>query len=222
VASNVTEPVLGQLRVNDTLNTTAIQNQLGVTKHKARNTDHQSRGIFNLKSSNNRSLDNFLYGPSSYWSAFHWCVDVPNSYDKSLFLVGCVGTTGDINGYELESLHPVFNSLFINTLRSTGELVLAIEAVQTLLYASAYYQTMFAFDMEAQATMQLFTPVLVPTRWRGLIMVGSFVALHLVLLTSTIWLYVGSQSFRGQSNSNVNYEALQKGRKHIGGGAGRI
>jgi hypothetical protein len=117
----------------------------------------------------------------------------------------------------------VFNALFINTLRDTGKLVFAIEAVQTLLYASAYYQTMFAFDMEGQATMTLFTLVLVPRLWRGLIVVGSFVALHFILLTSIIWVYVGSQSFRSQSTTNTSYEALENGgkngRKYIGDSA---
>jgi hypothetical protein len=222
VASNVTEPVLGQLRVDNTMNTTAIQNQLGVATHNARDTDHQSRGIFDMKSNDRLIPVSYSYGPPRYWSAMNWCIYPPNNNNES-FKIGCAGITGDTNGYELGKLNPVFNALFINTLRDTGKLVFAIEAVQTLLYASAYYQTMFAFDMEAQATMTLFTLVLVPRRWRGLIVVGSFVSLHFILLASVIWVYVSSRSFRSQSSTNTSYEALENGgkngRKYIGDSA---
>jgi len=121
-------------------------------------------------------------------------------------------------------LNPVFDSLFINSLRDTGRLVFAIQAVQTVLFSSAYYRNLFSYDVEGQATMRRFIPSQVPIRWRGLIVVGSFVALHFVLLISTIRLYVSSQSFRNLSSPSptANYSALENDGNYIGNSAGTL
>jgi len=66
---NIIEPVLGQIQVNGTINTTAIQKQLGVSQ--GRKQDLQTFGIFNLKMSDTRTKYMSLYGPLQYWSAFH-------------------------------------------------------------------------------------------------------------------------------------------------------
>ncbi|KAF8244052.1 hypothetical protein K440DRAFT_663688 [Wilcoxina mikolae CBS 423.85] len=187
---NITEPVLGQIQVNGTINTTAIQNQLGVSQRQKQ--DLEGRGIFNLNRSDARTEPMGSYGPLQYWNAFHWCLNVPNDINAG-FQSRC-GVSGDSDGNVQGRLNPVFDSLFINTLLETGRLVFAIQAVQTVLFSSAYYRNLFSYDVEGQATMRRFISAQVPVRWRGLIVVGSFVALHFVLLISTIWLYVRSQS----------------------------
>jgi hypothetical protein len=52
-----------------------------------------------------------------------------------------------------------------------------------------------------------------------LIIVGSLVALHLVLVIPTTWLYVHGKSFKSVSSTNAIYESVENGKKYTGDSA---
>lgn len=138
----------------------------------SRKRDH-SHGIFNLKSSNNRNESDYDINLDPDWVTFDWCISLSKS-PKSSIWSGCSNISGNRADFPFQlTLHTIYNELFVKVLRDTGKLVLAIEAVQTLLYSTAYYQNMFDFDMEAQVNIKPFALTLLPKRWWGLIIVGS-------------------------------------------------
>ncbi|KAF8242884.1 hypothetical protein K440DRAFT_664464 [Wilcoxina mikolae CBS 423.85] len=215
----VTEPrMLGQ---GLEMNTTKIQQQLGVDAGNLDEKRQSIREIFNLKVYSSRDNETGLFNPGSYWNVLEWCIPHVEHTGLPNYTRGCnSGSSGNnlmgstlggpaIDGGQKE-IHAVYQAIFRNALQDTGSLVLSIQAVQSLLYASAYYQNLYTYDMSENAFIRNFTSGLAPVQWRGFATVTSFVVLHFTLMTLIISVYIRSESFAKLQPRICIYESVDE------------
>jgi len=200
------EPRLdGQGKYN--MGTQQIQGQLEV--------ENKNRSIFNLQRISPRpknEADGF--NPGSYWKTFDWCINMPEKKTFQNFSGGCGGgniMTGSTT--PIDGLHSIFQAIFRNTLHDTGLLVLSIHAVQSLLFSSAYYDNLYTYDKEDNATIRLFANGQAPVQWQGYATVVFFVMLHFTLMALIVSVYLQSESFENLPSHTQSYEAVDKDEK---------
>ncbi|KAF9765453.1 hypothetical protein IL306_002240 [Fusarium sp. DS 682] len=97
----------------------------------------------------------------------------------------------DKNSSEINwSANRAHASLFQNIIQEDGDPAPAIQGLMTRLYQMAYYDQLDGYDLKLPVTTVHTTDQLVPVQWTGLTIVLVLVAAHLVIVYTTILLFV--------------------------------
>lgn len=92
----------------------------------------------------------------------------------------------------ITTVHPALAEIFNRIIQSTTHPALALQALFTILYGSAYYDYARQFDMTAPAEYTVYISVLRPTQWTGLIAVIAVLSVHCILVAVVlVWFILG-------------------------------
>ncbi|KAH9883824.1 hypothetical protein F4778DRAFT_801000 [Xylariomycetidae sp. FL2044] len=91
--------------------------------------------------------------------------------------------------------HPVYSKILEDTLASTGQPAIALQAFWTLVYQSYYYDNLRFFNVFGNSTYEPWTAVVVPVSKRGFIAVCSMIAAHLVLMCAILYVFLRHTKF---------------------------
>lgn len=189
------EPSLMWSEKNKTWNTESVLKLLGSASHSF---NHRERSVLTLASS-----ESVTSWKPVLDSAFPWLYD-------SLFdgLVpsagyGSEGTNTNFNSTihfcsscKYDSLppsvltDPYHNILLQSALEATNDPAKALESLITSLFLSMYYSGLEAFNFGNTSTIIWSTPVLIPTRWKGFIIVVSLLAVTYTCLITLLVIYL--------------------------------
>ncbi|KAF8246229.1 hypothetical protein K440DRAFT_662308 [Wilcoxina mikolae CBS 423.85] len=169
--TNITDPQVGQvefLTVPDIVNynTTLVQNLFG-----GNNLSHRERGI--------ASLPDYTVNKSSHF----W---IPAKF-PSLF-------TNTMAVVPMSNAHPIYASIFRDTIRKTKSAAFALQSVFTLLTVNGYYDRLDALAITNVSTVQFVHPAIVPQTKRGLYIVCGIVVLHFTTMAVIFSLYFRSSA----------------------------
>jgi hypothetical protein len=98
-------------------------------------------------------------------------------------------------------MHPYHYRLFQYILQDTLRPALALQVWYTTLFQMAYYDEIEEFDISAPSQQSLFVPALVPTSFHGFTTVVSVLALHLLVVTAIVILFLRKTKYSLLGNS---------------------
>jgi hypothetical protein len=189
--SNYSEPRLILDKTNpldySLISTTEIQKQLGVDIPQRKS--NEDRGIMRLLS--------FSKNDDNPITSVTWSQEILKNldhYGRPLSLnIGNIYI--DYSDMDIPGLGTIPRSLFANTLRDTGQLSLAWEAISMTLFSAHYYSNLDFYDLARNATMSFFQPHLIPQQFTGFYAVSGILALHFVLLDLILLAFFTSRTF---------------------------
>ncbi|EPS35247.1 hypothetical protein H072_11446 [Dactylellina haptotyla CBS 200.50] len=165
----------------------SIRNVLGVTDSATR-LPALNRGLWELAHPRDWGSSLFAKSTISYFSygAVADALWLPSSTTGGDAAVKLVGGNLESRGYRVHRAH---TTLFRDTIMSTRNPALAIQALLTVLMEIVYYDYQAQFNTEAPASIILSTTINAPTGWRGVIIVGMILGSHFVLFSFILWLF---------------------------------
>jgi hypothetical protein len=86
----------------------------------------------------------------------------------------------------ITTVHPALADIFNQIVQSTRHPALALQALHSILYGSAYYDYARQFDLSAPAEYTMYISVLRPTQWTGLIVVIVILSVHCILVAAVL------------------------------------
>ncbi|KAF8244907.1 hypothetical protein K440DRAFT_646678 [Wilcoxina mikolae CBS 423.85] len=178
-AFNITEPA-PYANSDGTLNTTAIQLQLGSDFNKSKR--ERECGILQLLSGRNSSDEELHF-------SLNWC-----TITTAANVIFSDTSRGACFSRE-NKLDPTVAAIFNNTLRDTGRLSLAMEAVSSVLHSTTYYRNLVSIHPADRAVMRFSIVQAIPRRWTGFVVMLSLLAAHFLLLTAIVVVFSHSESF---------------------------
>ncbi|CZR67472.1 uncharacterized protein PAC_17371 [Phialocephala subalpina] len=133
-------------------------------------------------------LDNaylFDYDPSSIGQTWGLCSNCLQGFNDGL-------TFG---------IHLTLSSIFQTSLRASGSLATALEALFTVVNMMQYYDRLPQFDIAASASISTFTPTIQPKHRLGLLLVTIGMLIHIatIMAITVLFHFRTKNSFIGQS-----------------------
>lgn len=90
----------------------------------------------------------------------------------------------------LMSTHISHTTVFQSIVQKTKDPAIAVQALLSRLYRMHYYEIMDMFELQYDVTTVRSTETLVPVRWTGLIAVLVLTVVHLILVFTTVTLFI--------------------------------
>ncbi|KAI8722247.1 hypothetical protein NCS52_00368200 [Fusarium sp. LHS14.1] len=101
----------------------------------------------------------------------------------------------------MEFPHPAHSSVFQSIIQQTEDPARAVQALMTRLYQMQYYDFLPDFDYKQTTETIYSTERIIPSRWIGLVIVFCLVAVHFLLVSVTMALFISRT--RGSALGNI-------------------
>ncbi|KAH7066469.1 hypothetical protein FB567DRAFT_617394 [Paraphoma chrysanthemicola] len=187
------EPVLSWTLANANFDSSAIRAQLGALKGAdGKQLTNQERNILDLDPNLGREPTG-----SGRVLNFHRMALEEGDYGNNVTAAMC--TYCEINDGHIDTVsfwaHRAQITVFQDILTSTSNPALALQAQYFTLLQMAHYDMQPEMDITSPAAVSFFVEVLMPTGWNGYIAVVVVIAVHLICMVLSVWLFLTRTHF---------------------------